>query len=255
MDFADVVKPTLLGTFLAVLFASEPAFAQGSAATRPAYHAAIVKPNASGCCTGTKSSADQIILTNRTLKNLIVIAYEVQPYQVIGPAWMEKVRFDITVKYPANTTYHERWAMLRTLLEDRFKLAVHRDAKEMSGYALVVANDGFKLKPSEPGEASTTGGNHGNVFTCNARKTDMSVLAWELADDLGEVVVDNTGVTGVYDFSLRWANDANAGAEVTDRAPSVFTALQETLGLRLQHGKVQVPMIVVDDVEQVPSEN
>ena len=83
----------------------------------------------------------------------------------------------------------------------------------------------------------------------------MSVLAWELADDLGEVVVDNTGVSGVYDFKLRWANDANAGPEPAERAPSVFTALQETLGLRLQHGKVQVPMIVVDHVEQEPTEN
>jgi len=85
----------------------------------------------------------------------------------------------------------------------------------------------------------------------------MSTLAWELADSLGEVVVDQTGLGGVYDFQLRWSvNDPNSPAVgETDPAPSVFTALDETMGLRLQHGKVPVPMIVVDDVERTPKEN
>jgi uncharacterized protein (TIGR03435 family) len=85
----------------------------------------------------------------------------------------------------------------------------------------------------------------------------MSTLAWELADSLGEVVVDQTGLDGVYSFQLRWSvNDpANPAANDANPAPSVFTALQETLGLRLQHGKVPVPVILVDHIDRTPTEN
>ena len=221
------------------------------------FDVATVKPNDSGCCTSSRGTKDQMILTNQRLKNLIVLAYGVQPNQVEGPEWMDKVRFDITAKYPPGTTQEDRWLMLRSLLASRFKLTTHSVTKEMSGYSLQVAKTGFKLKPSEPGEASTTGGSQGPVYNFYARKIPLSVLTYELSDDLGQVVVDQTGLKGAYDFQLRWStNEATSpGAGESEPAPSVVTALQETLGLQLRHGRVPVQVIVVDHVERLPTEN
>ena len=247
LDSAELQTPVRF--MLASLSPQNPA--------RPEYEAATIKPNTSGCCTSTRHYADQMVMTNQTLKNLIVLAYAVQPYQVTGPAWMESERFDITAKYPPGTKFADRWPMLRTLLEDRFHLITRRETRDLSGYSLLVDKGGFKLKPSESGEGVTSGGSQGHTWTLRASKIEMSTLAWELADSLGEVVVDQTGLDGIYSFQLRWSvNDPSSpAANDADPAPSVFTALEETLGLRLQHGKVPVPVIVVDHIDRVPTEN
>jgi uncharacterized protein (TIGR03435 family) len=146
--------------------------------------------------------------------------------------------------------------MLRALLEDRFKVAVHRESKEMPGYALVVAKRGFKLKPVEPGGGSDTNSTGGRVRTLTVKRTSMASLADLLARNLDQMVVDRTGLEGVYDFQLRWTNDdQNSSSTDADAAPSLFTAIQETLGLRLQPQKVPTEIIVVDHVERVPTEN
>ncbi|HEY4381085.1 MAG TPA: TIGR03435 family protein [Acidobacteriaceae bacterium] len=226
-----------------------------TATSRPAFDVATVKVDPCGGQRSNRQSADQLISTDQTLKQLVVLAYSVQPYQVTGPAWMESACFDITGKYPPGTKSDDRWRMMRTLLEDRFHLAVHRDTKDMTGYALVVAKTGFKLKRSEPGEASTSGGNQGHVWTFSAHRIPMSTLAYEIADSLGDVVVDRTSLDGVYDFQLRWASDDMSAAGGANPAPSLFTALQDALGLTLQRQKVPVPVIVVDSIDRAPSEN
>jgi len=224
--------------------------------TRPAYEAASVKPNTSG--SGGSSSHEtkgQIIFTNLTLKRLVERAYNVQPFQVTGPEWMENVRFDIAAKYPPDTKSADHPGMLRTLLEDRFELAAHRETKEMPGYAWVVAKGGFKLKPVEPGGFST-GTSGGRVLTLTATKTSMAALAELVARNLGVMVADKTGLDGVYDFELRWTSeDANPDDAGADAPPSLFVALQEILGLRLQTQKVPVEIVVVDRAERVPTEN
>jgi uncharacterized protein (TIGR03435 family) len=223
---------------------------------RPAYEAASVKPNTSfSGSSSSHGSKGQVVFTNQSLKRYIERAYNVKPFQVTGPDWMESVYFDITAKYPPETKDAERPVMLRTLLEDRFKLAVHRESKEMPGYALVVAKGGFKLKPVEAGGADTDS-HGGRVRILTAKKTSMVQLADLVSRYLGEVVIDKTGVEGVYDFEFRWMPDdqaANAGDAET--APSLFTALGETIGVRLQRQKVPMDVIVVDHVERVPSEN
>jgi len=224
---------------------------------RPAYEAAFVKLNTSG--SGSRSSngsRGQIVMTNQTLKRLIERAYGVKPFQVTGPGWMETVCFDIVAKYPPDTRYEDRPLMLRTLLEDRFKLAVHRESKDMPGYALVVAKGGFKLKPVEPAGGSGTDHNGGRVETMTAKKTSMAELAELVGRFLGETVVDKTGIEGVYDFALRWTkDDLDPNGTDAASAPTLFIALQETLGLRLQPQKVPVEIVVVDHVERVPTEN
>ena len=121
-----------------VLFAAGIVFAQPQD-SRPAYVAASVKPNTSGSeNTSSNGSKGQIVFTNQTLKRLIERAYNLKPFQLSGPDWLDAVRFDIAAKYPPDTKNEDRTLMLRTLLEDRFKLAVHRQSKEMPGYVLVV---------------------------------------------------------------------------------------------------------------------
>src|SRR6185437_11434428 len=226
-------KKILLLAAGTVALAGLPMLGQATAApqTTPQelqYEVATVKLNNTGCCTSSRATTDQMVLTNETLKNLVVLAYGVQPNQVTGPDWITKVRFDITGKFPPGTKYADRWRMLQSLLKERFKLTTHTETKTISGYSLEVAKDGFKLKPSEPGEASTSGGPQASVYTFDAQKIPLSALTYELSDFLGEVVVDQTGLQGTYNFQLRWATNAlpTEATSASEPAPSVFTALQ-----------------------------
>jgi uncharacterized protein (TIGR03435 family) len=239
---------------IAVLLAAGAVFAQAPD-TRPAYEAASVKPNNSGSASSSSNgSRGQVVFTNQTLKRLIERAYNVKPFQVAGPRWIEDLRFDIAAKYPADMKADDRPRMLRTLLEDRFKLAVHRESKEMPGYALEVAKSGFKLKPVEPGD----GGTDSTDGHLTAQKASMAALADFVTNRLGETVVDKTGLAGVYDFELRWTTgDPNLSGR-DDRQAALFAAFQEALsplGLRLQPHKIPVEMVVVDHLERVPIEN
>ena len=173
-----------------------------------------------------------------------------------GPDWMENVHFDIAAKYPPDTRNEDRPLMLRTLLEDRFKLSVHRESKEISGYALVVAKGGLKLKPVEPGGSGANSNSDGVRTTLKATKVSMADLADFAARRLGAMVVDKTGIDGVYDFELSWANeDLNSTDAGADALPSFVCRLQEKIGVRLQPQKVPVEIVVVDRVERVPTEN
>ncbi len=221
---------------------------------RPQFEVATVKANLSGCCTSSKWSTDQVVFSNQTLMHLVLFAYRLQPHQLICPEWMQSTRFDITAKYPPGTKFPDRLLMLQTLLQDRFKLTVHSEKKEMQAYELMVATTGFKLKPSEPGEGSTVSGVQGGIRTFRARKISMSDLAYDLADSLGETVLDETSLNGVYDVQLSWAADDLSSGDAK-AAPSVFTAVQDSLGLRLEHRKTLVPVVVVDYVDRIPSEN
>jgi uncharacterized protein (TIGR03435 family) len=239
---------------MVILLAAGAVLAQAQDA-RPAYEAASVKINTSGNGgSSSNGSKGQVVITNQTLKRLVERAYNLKPFQVTGPGWMEDVRVDITAKYPPDTKVDDRMLMLRTLLEERFKLVVHRDSKEMSGYALVVAKGGFKLKPVEPG-GSGTNSNGGRVRKLTATKTSITQLADFVARTLGETVVDKTGLDGVYDFELRWTEEDQPSVVEADPVPNLFDALQGTLGLRLQAQKVPVEMVLVDHVERVPIEN
>jgi len=252
---ADLIFP---GAPLVLLLAAGSICAQSSD-PRPAYEAASVKLNNSGSTsTSSNGSKGQIVFTNSPLHRLVERAYDVKPYQVIGPEWMDNIRFDISAKYPPDTKPADRATMLRTLLEDRFKLAAHRETREMAGYVLVVAKGGCKLKPVEPG-GSSTNTNGGLITTLSAKKASMEQLAAIVSRELGEVVIDRTGLDGVYDFELRWTKDDSKSA-TTDSGPSeplptLPVALQDALGLRLQAQKVPVEVIVVDHLERMPIEN
>jgi len=245
------------------------AFAQQQT-TRPAYEVATIKLTAaSSGNVGAKEDKAQVRFTGIPLRRLIQWAYQVYPFQVTGPPWLDDIHFDVFAKYPPNAKDEDRPVMLRTLLEDRLKLAVRRESKQLTGYALVIAKSGFKLKPVEPVESGPPvlfrlgsmppgldlqGGFRNSTLL--GKKASMASLAYLVTRLWDQMVVDKTGLAGVYDFELRWNNDDHNPVPADgDSFPSLFTALQETLGLRLQSEKVPVEMIVVRHTERAPTDN
>lgn len=188
-------------------------------------------------------------ISNATLDLLIQIAYAVPWNQISGVEKLGTDHYDVSAKAEDGVllTIEQVRPRLRRLLEQRFKLAAHRETKEFDGYALVIAKGGPKLQP-------TTGGSEpGAIYPGGMRiqNTTMSGLATDLASPTGRPVADKTGIDGSYDIRLEYARDGD-----TDSAlPSIFTALQEQLGLKLESRKVPVEMLVIDSVERVPAEN
>ena len=215
-----------------------------------AFEVASIKPNPTG---GGHSDTDVdgnlLRMKNVTLKACITWAYGMTDAQVFGPDWLTSERFDIVAKTESGKPKPE---MLAAVLADRFKLAVHRETKELTVYALVVAKNGPKLKKGEPGDNNTSS-RRGHLTA----QTSMRGLAVFLAGPnvkLGRPVVDKTGLDGVFDFNLDWTPEGVATAD-SDATPSIFVALQEQLGLKLEAQKSPVEVLIVDHVEKVPVEN
>jgi uncharacterized protein (TIGR03435 family) len=230
----------------------------GQSAAPLAFEVASVKANTSGSgSSSSHGSKGQTMFTNVALSQLIERAYSVKDFQLTGPDWLGNVRFDITVKYPGETTNEQRDLMLQTLLAERLNLAIHRESKEMPAYALVVAKNGPKLEEGKPGGASTTT-NRGRF---EDKGISMAGLADQLARQMERPVADKTGLTGVYNLKLEWTPDEQPAGKGDGASgepalgPSIFAALQEQLGLKLQTQKMPVEIIVVDRVERVPTEN
>ncbi len=245
----------LIGALLSLSAASGQ-----TADSRPTFEAAVIKPNdsASGS-SSSHGSKSQVIIVNNSLRRLVERALTIKPFQLEGPAWMDNVHFDISAKFPIDTTDQDHILMLRTLLEDRFGLKYHEDKKEMSGYALVVSKSGFKLKPVDAagGPGSSTNGN-GKDATFKATAMTMPALADYLARQTNTVVVDKTGIAGAYTFEMKWsvlADRADIKPGDADPGPTLFTVLPEVTGLKLQTEKVSTPIFIVDKLERVPSEN
>lgn len=239
---------------LLIAFMAIPVLAQNA---RPAFEAASVKPNNSPTGNSqTHGSKGQVLMSNQTLQRLIERAYGVQSFQVVGPGWMSDVRFDIAAKYPEDTKPSDRPLMLRTLLEDRFRLAVHKEMKDLPGYELVVARGGFKLKPVDPAGGSDTNGSGGVVRTLTVKRTSMASLADLLSRYLNQMVVDKTGIEGVYDFEFKWTNaDQSTAGKEEETVPSLFTAVEEVIGVHLKPQKVPTEIVVVEHVERAPADN
>ena len=230
-----------------------------------AFEVASLKPTAE---TGrgmslNRSPGGRFTTTNASLEMLIEFAYDVRSHQVSGgPKWLESEGFDIVAKAEnANPSTEDLRAMVQKLLEDRFKLALHRETKELLEFALAVGKGGPKLHASGKDETRISGGGKGRTIY---EKASMATLAWNLSQRLGRTVVDRTGLKGDFDFALEWAPGEDEprkkinGVEIpppTDiSGPSVFTALQEQLGLKLESTKGPVEILVIDRAER-PSAN
>jgi len=250
------------------------AAASGLAQAPPAFEVASIKPNHSAARNSgfRRASPGSLNATNVTLKMLISYAYDVRDYQISGGAgWIDAERYDILAKpepgegtHPA--TEMERNAMLRrrvqTLLADRFQLVLRRSTKELPTFTLFLAKNGPKGLTAGTGEKSELVDN-GHHLTCR-EITMASFCKIFLQSYLRRWVVDKTGITGAFDFSLDWVPEEGqrrlpegepaAAAPASPDGPSFFTALQEQLGLKLEPGKGPVEVLMIESAEK-PSEN
>jgi uncharacterized protein (TIGR03435 family) len=260
---------------LIVAFAT--AFAQSP---QPAFEVASVKPSTPQSVRmfdgmlagGTVRNPGMIAYTRATLDDLLTRAYDLADReQISGPAWLGTEPYDIFAKIPQGTTTEQFRAMMRRLLEERFKLTVHHLTKDFPVYELAVAKNGPKLKesvdnapaaakdgfpalrPDRPGIAVKFEGNRARLA---AHQEPLSALAKMLRSPADRQVLDKTGLTGTYDFTLEFSfRELTAGAAGDDPIPSLFEALQQQLGLKLEDKKAPFDLVVVDHAEKVPTEN
>ncbi len=196
-----------------------------------------------------------VTMTGVNLKAIVQWAYHLQAIQVQGPGWIESNRYDVVAKAPGPASKEELRRMMRGLLEQRFKLAFHKETKEMLAYVVTVAKGGHKLKQSE-GEGEMTAKPTGkglNVAFSHVTLADFTELA---SSPLQGVVVDQTGLTGAWDFTL----DAsmfmmNQPTGIEDVINMLVQIANEQLGIKIEQKKVPAEVFVVDQAEKVPVEN
>jgi uncharacterized protein (TIGR03435 family) len=254
-------------------------------APQPAFEIISVKPSKPGGARNTSIGATggRFVATNVTVKGLLRYAYRTRTTDLLnsqlvgGPAWVDTDPFDVEAKPEGDgrsVPLEQMQFMVRSLLRDRFKVTLHREQRDMAVYNLVVVKNGtLKLSedqstpaplgaqqapnPSAPprGAARMAVGSSGG--TLEATAIGMGQLASSLQVQLDRPVLDKTGLQGLYDIHLQFTPDTDPLGRppiAPSDAPSVFTAIQEQLGLKLESSRGQVDVIVIDHVEK-PSEN
>jgi bla regulator protein blaR1 len=233
-------------------------YAQSSAS----FEAAIVRPSGPKSIFQSKLTRSEFIVTRHTLQMLIQTSYpDLPPWRISGgPSWATTDQWDLVAKLPAaappdqERLYRATEQMLRNFLAEEFRLETHFVQKEQPVYYLVLAKDGPKLKPSEAGAASfqfTAGGieiRHKTMQEFTGSLYCPNCLR-QAAD---RPVFDKTGLSGYYDLTLNWS-PSNIANETAAAGPSIFTALEEQLGLKLQPGRATVDFLVIDRAERPQS--
>jgi uncharacterized protein (TIGR03435 family) len=216
-----------------------------------------------------------------SMRTILARAFTLKEYQITGPDWLDSERFDVMAKIPEGVNRDQVPVMLQALIAERFKLTFHREKKEMGVYALVVAKGGLKMKEVDPaakgvGQLQMMG--RGHLET----RLSLSGLADFLSRWVDRPILDMTQTKASYDIKLEWTpepgqtpkgmpagmgpggpgpgpgpgGDGPGGAGAADNpAPTIFTALQEQLGLKLEARKAPVDMVVIDHMEKAPTEN
>lgn len=223
-------------------------------AAPPSFDVASVKPNKSGSGSSSQNYGHgSLIATNVTLHDCIKLAYGVKDYQISGPVWLNSEHYDIAAKTESPVTADLFRTMIQTLLAERLNVKVHRETKQLPVYALVAGKNGLNLHAVDAGPEKD-GLGRGYI---SGQRMSMANLADKLSQLLDRPVIDRTGTKGVFDVELKWVADGERRREGDnpDGPTSVFTALQEQLGLKLEAGKGPVEMIVVDHAEKEPTGN
>jgi uncharacterized protein (TIGR03435 family) len=257
--------------------------ADQAAVKLPAFEVASIKPDKSGTqMIMFRLTPDGINVTNAPLKMLIQQAYGVEENQVIGlPNGLSSERYDVEAKVDSSDVAklhdldpHQRTRMLQPVLAERFQLKVHRETRNLPVYELVLAKGGPKFHEAKPGDTYSNGikgpdGHSGpglmwlqdGRLTCQA--VGMTELTRILSQRLGHNVLDKTGLTGKYDLAMEWppedrpgpmSEGGEGGNAGESSGPSIFTVIQEQLGLKLESHKTAVEVLVIDHVE-APSAN
>jgi uncharacterized protein (TIGR03435 family) len=254
-----------------ILFAATAAFGQAADSPAPAFDVASVKasqPGQPGAGGGRgrrdniQVSPGTVTMRNVSLKSSIRWAWHVSEFQVSGPDWLDSERYEIAGKAPGPATEEQLRLMMQTLLRERFKLALHRQTKELSAYVLVVGKNGPKVQETKTeGEASID--INQRQLSVNVQRAPVSQLIDMMSNLLRAPVIDMTGLTGRYDLTLnvaKYAGDLAARGQSIDSAPAdplalISMILQDELGLKLEARKMPLNLVIVDSAEKVPVEN
>lgn len=227
----------------------------------PAFEAASIRLNTSGNNGKLTMTPGRITFTSVTLEECILAAYDIRTYQLGGPALLTAARYDITAAAEGPASTVELKAMLKTLLLDRFKLSVHTESRELPAYFLIRTKKDPRLTPAGAGEKAGYALDAGAVIF---HATSMQAFADYLSrrGPIDRPVLDRTGIEGAFDFKLALFEarpdmplDALKRAYYEwDQGTSIFTDLQDQLGLKLQPAKASLDVLVVDSASK-PSEN
>jgi uncharacterized protein (TIGR03435 family) len=256
--------------------------AQQTVPQPPAFDVASIKPyGPTNLRISIHTNPDGIAVSGMPMHMILREAFGVTDDRLLGePAWVTTSRYDVDAKVTPEDvpkfkqlTDMEKWQMLLPVLGDRCALKFHHETRELTVYTLVVARGGPKLqvsKPADPNANSASGRSAGSAgmsvsekeFTMTGHGASMTSIARWISLDLGSTVIDKTGLTGNYDYTLSFAPDESMKAAVLPpgssggapppeaEGPSIFTALQEQLGLKLVAQKEPVDVIVIDHMEQ-----
>ena len=244
-----------------------------------AFEVASIKPNKSG---DTRSRTDaqpngRVMATNVPLTDLVRTAFELQPQEMVigdrAPAWITTDRWDIEAKAAGEPGPQQMRAMLRNLLLNRFKLVTRREARNMPTYAIVLARSDRQFGPqlrrstldceAQVAASRVPGTTPGTVQQCGGRSgrgtiatfgVPLSSFAKSLSAVAGRFVFDATGLTDRFALDLRWTPDPESGAAPPADGVSLFTALQEQLGLRLEPRQAPVDVFVIVSAERPAEE-
>ena len=249
-----------------------PAPPKPMTATDPSFEVATIKltpPDQPGKLFTVTPGGRQVLTKGTTMNDLIGFAYSMQPKQLINaPDWFDKDKFDITGQPDAEGIPNpdQMKTMMRKLLVDRFQLTFHKDTRVLSVYEIVVGKDGQKLTPT------AVQGNLPGLFFRSINPADLMVRNATMVEFAGlmqsavldKPVVDHTGITGKFDFELKWTPDQGQfetfggikapATENADAPPDLFTAIQQQIGLKINSTKAPTDVMVIDKVEK-PSAN
>jgi uncharacterized protein (TIGR03435 family) len=225
------------------------------------FEVASIKPANSGRPgMSIQTGAGRFKAINATVAFFIQYAYGIKDFQLMGgPSWIRSDIYDIDAKSEIRAEDREFPAMMQALLMDRFQLRFHREARELPVYVLVAVKRGPKLAPASEGENGSTRRNGAGQLVI--KSGTVGNLASTLSNIVDRKVLDKTGLTGNYDMTLTWTPDDYQppplrpnGPPPDPNNPSIFTALQEQLGLKLESAKGPLEVLVIDSVSK-PSKN
>lgn len=237
--------------------------------TTPAFEVASIKQNLSASGRSSiRLTNGRITMEDVTLKKVMLNAFGIpddREYALSGPDWLTTDHWDIQATFPADTSPQQVREMLQALLVDRFKMRLHRETRQLPMYWLVIAKNGPKIHAAADGIHAVAAGEpktSGQPGSFVATRITMRHFADLLARQAGLPVVDSTNLEGVFDFTLNWSpaadlkvSSAASSAAGDEPGVSIFTALQEQLGLKLESGKGPVEVLSVDSIEKKPTAN
>lgn len=240
-----------------------------AADAKPGFEVATIKPSQPDEQRAVMIQGTRLVTRATSLVDVMMFAYGVHPLQIVeAPDWMTAEKFDLVVQpnLPGRPSTAQMRSIIQQLLADRFKLGFHHAQRELPVYRMVTAKGGQKLTPTPNEEQLSTntaaiGIAWGEMTVRNATLSEFASLMQRYVR-LDRPIVDHTGVAGKYDFKLNWTPDFSqfdgkpppGPAKSDENAPSLYTAMQEQLGLKLEAVREPADVLVIDHVER-PSEN